>query len=170
MINANIGRQIIKGWWDLHPEIKTVLDVGAGTGSFRKFLGKKNWTAVEIWEPYVEKYGLRELYDRVIVDDARHTPLPHSDCIILDEILSLVDKVDALKLIEISKQNFHHAVIWVPIGKFESFVEKGGNPYKNHITSWDKKELDELTKGFEVKVLVPYSSSVPNLGIGVYIK
>ena len=68
--SSNSGKDFIKS---LGLKADNVLDIGAGSGTYRNLfpdLGK-HWTAVEIWGPYVEKYGLKDLYDSVIVGDAR---------------------------------------------------------------------------------------------------
>lgn len=53
-------------------QICTVVDVGAGFGGWREFLGpwihpRARWAAVEIFEPYVERFLLRERYHQVTV-------------------------------------------------------------------------------------------------------
>ena len=47
-----------------------VLDIGAGSGTYsdrysKTWLRNCEWLAVEIWEPYLEKYKLAEKYDKV---------------------------------------------------------------------------------------------------------
>ena len=62
---------------DLAPE--SLLDVGAGAGTYAKLLADDRparLTALEVFEPYVEKYALRELYDEVLLGDARTPRCP----------------------------------------------------------------------------------------------
>jgi len=64
------GKDFIRS---LNLKATTILDVGAGSGTYRELLPNlgKHWTALEIWAPYVTKFGLTSKYDEVIVDDIR---------------------------------------------------------------------------------------------------
>jgi hypothetical protein len=45
------------------------------------------WTAIEIWEPYVEAFGLTQKYDKVIVHDVRRMEkLPDADLYIFGDV------------------------------------------------------------------------------------
>ena len=46
------------------PDCK-ILDVGAGYGNFGRNLQNLNVDAIEIFDPYIEEYGLREIYKNV---------------------------------------------------------------------------------------------------------
>jgi 2-polyprenyl-3-methyl-5-hydroxy-6-metoxy-1,4-benzoquinol methylase len=54
--SSNSGKEYIKS---LNLIGKTILDIGCGTGTYRDMFPKlgQHWTAIEIWQPYVEKYG-----------------------------------------------------------------------------------------------------------------
>ncbi len=67
----------------------SVLDVGAGAGTYAKLLAgarPPRLTALEVFEPYVETYGLRDLYDEVLLGDARTTELPAADVVVLGDV------------------------------------------------------------------------------------
>ena len=52
-------------------EIK-ILDIGAGAGTYSnllKPLGYKNLDCVEVFEEYVDKFSLRQKYDKVLIGD-----------------------------------------------------------------------------------------------------
>lgn len=58
--------------------ITRVLDIGAGSGTYAKLIKQEfdlckhaEWTAVEAWSEYVEKFHLASLYDHVINQDVR---------------------------------------------------------------------------------------------------
>ena len=50
---------------------KTALDIGCGVGTYAKLFPDLEWTGVEIWEPYIEKYDLKSLYSTLHNVDAR---------------------------------------------------------------------------------------------------
>ena len=72
---------------DLAPE--SLLDVGAGAGTYARLVAEQRparMVALEVFEPYVERYGLRELYDEVLVGDARTTELPAADVVVMGDV------------------------------------------------------------------------------------
>ena len=67
----------------------TVLDIGPGVGTYAKLLAGPEvarLTGVEIFEPYVHTYRLREYYDEIIIGDAREVDLPAADVVILGDV------------------------------------------------------------------------------------
>ena len=48
-----------------------MLDIGCGEGTYAKLFPDADWTGIEVWEPYVEAYGLKSLYSKLIIADAR---------------------------------------------------------------------------------------------------
>ena len=50
---------------------KNGLDIGCGSGTYARLFPELNWTGVEIWEPYVDRFSLDRLYERFILADAR---------------------------------------------------------------------------------------------------
>src|SRR5689334_18537549 len=70
----------------------TVLDVGPGQGTYadllRQVTPSAHWSAVEVFAPYVDTYGLAAKYDRVEVVDIRDFSWPqHFDVVILGDVL-----------------------------------------------------------------------------------
>ena len=48
-----------------------MLDIGCGSGTYAKMFPDAHWTGVEVWEPYVEEFNLKDLYQQLILSDAR---------------------------------------------------------------------------------------------------
>ena len=48
-----------------------ILDVGCGSGTYAKMFLNKHFTGIEIWEPYVEKFGLRGFYKDLYIQIGR---------------------------------------------------------------------------------------------------
>jgi 2-polyprenyl-3-methyl-5-hydroxy-6-metoxy-1,4-benzoquinol methylase len=71
------------------PTNKRVLDVGPGVGTYSDLLRHKGYQidAVEIFRPYIEKYGLIEKYDNVYCDDIVKFDISDYDFIILGDVL-----------------------------------------------------------------------------------
>ena len=44
----------------------TMLDVGCGSGTYAKMFPSVQKTGVEIWGPYIDQYGLKDLYNDLV--------------------------------------------------------------------------------------------------------
>lgn len=80
MARLDVDWREVYDWAGLHvrqmvtmhhdPAETAILDVGAGQGKYARLLPEyRDIDAVEVWEPSVERYGLRELYREVFDDD-----------------------------------------------------------------------------------------------------
>lgn len=116
---------------------RSVIDIGAGAGMWIDALRHRvsepqAWTAVEVWEPYIERYGLREKYDEIIVEDARFAKFPDACLAIAGDVLEHMPELDAVLLIERMKWHAQHVLISVPVIHYEQ-GELEGNPYETHV-------------------------------------
>ena len=111
-----------------------ILDVGAGAGTYSNLLtplGFKNLDCVEVFDEYVEKFGLKSKYQKVIVGDITKLDIDFQnyDLVILGDVLEHIETSEAIKLINELKGV--KTIIGVP---FES--EQGehfGNAYEIHL-------------------------------------
>ena len=57
---------------DREKEIRFI-DFGVGRGTYSNLLRNEfpesKWTGVEVYEPYIERFDLKEKYDEIIIDD-----------------------------------------------------------------------------------------------------
>jgi len=117
----------------------TVLDIGAGAGTWRNWWPHGVWTAVEIWEPYVERFELRTRYHHVIVGDAQTVDLggPY-DLAILGDVLEHTS--NPLALYERVRAVAGCVVVQVPLGYWPQGEEEG-NPYETHLSTISPDEV-----------------------------
>ena len=86
-----------------------ILDIGAGCGTYSNLLRDYGYKmdAIEIWEPYIKKYNLKDKYDVVMemdVLDVYAPTLQNYDMCILGDILEHLNIEDGQRLIkDISK-------------------------------------------------------------------
>ena len=85
------------------PDCK-ILDVGAGYGNFGRNLQNLNVDAIEIFDPYIEEYGLREIYKNVYNDNILNFDIDNYDYIIMGDVLEHIPVNDATDLIRKIKQ------------------------------------------------------------------
>lgn len=94
-----------------------ILDVGAGAGSWLDVLSPRfnNVTALEVHEPYIEQFCLRQRYQRVIVSDCRYYEFYHDyKVVIMGDVLEHLTAEDGVKLIERILPVVEEVIIVVP--------------------------------------------------------
>ena len=158
---------------------KPVLDVGAGCGTYSTlFRGqlKGPWTAVEIFEPYIEQYGLRSKYDHVSNTDIRVTPfLPGFGVCFLGDVLEHMTVEDAKAVVACAREIAEFVIVSIPIG-FYPQGEYAGNPYEVHVTdNWTDAEFRNVFGDpeasiidHEIGVYMYASTAAKKLKIAVY--
>lgn len=110
-----------------------ILDVGAGSGSYSKLLKEKfkNIDCVEIFEPYIEKYKLKYLYENVYQDNIINFDISKYDYLIIGDVLEHLSIKDAQTLMSKINEIDKKCMIAVPYlhrqGKW------GDNLYETHL-------------------------------------
>ncbi len=130
-----------------HLEFKQILDVGPGRGTYslllRSFWPQSHWTAVEIWEPYRERFGLNSLYDQVLIEDIRSyaDTAPGYDLVFLGDVLEHMQQAEALAVVEGLLRHSKLLLVSIPIVHMPQ-EECEGNPYERHIKAdWSHAEI-----------------------------
>lgn len=155
-----------------------ILDLGPGSGTYSDRYSKSwlkrpefKWTGVEVWEPYVKKYHLRDKYDEVVVADVR-TYLRDQvldnqtrfDVCFIGDLAEHMSKVDAEQLVDHALRISRVVIISIPIVHYPQ-DEYDGNPYEAHVKDdWSDAEV-VATFG---EHLVPNGRAVES-EIGVYV-
>lgn len=125
---------------------KTILDVGCGQGDYLEYI--KSYLnpniqidAIEIWEPYITQYRLRERYNNLFEADAREFDNYNYDLVICGDVLEHMIEDDAIKLWDKISKQAKYAIISIPIihhpqGAYE------GNPYEiHHEEDWNTERV-----------------------------
>lgn len=135
----------------------SVLDIGAGSGTYSKryrpgVLGNAQWTGIEVWAPYIEKYALSSLYDSVVQEDARlytarlfearsfdnATPF---DLVFLGDVVEHMSKEDAMKMVDQLLAISQAIIISIPVVHYPQ-GEYDGNPFEEHVKDdWSDEEV-----------------------------
>jgi hypothetical protein len=150
------GKAWIKGTLrdlELPFAIEHVWDLGAGAGTYLELLWYdfcgSDWVAVEVWQPYIEQYGLSHQYDRVIPSDIMSIEFPKlrdNGMVILGDVLEHLQERDAYALVEYLKDRFAVIILSLPIVHSPQ-GEVNGNPYEAHLKHWSFEEAKELLDG-----------------------
>lgn len=128
-------------------DIKTVLDVGAGKGTYSDMLKPyiDRIDAVEIWEPYIEQFNLHTKYDNVINADIREYSswwFENYDLVIFGDILEHMTQRESLFVWHKASAAMY-GLISVPIIHYPQGAEFG-NPYEEHVQ--EHMRPDEIRK------------------------
>jgi hypothetical protein len=154
--------------WIKDNNIKTILDIGPGIGNYSDLLkygrledpdkGYSEYPvmndifidkidAVEIWEPYVEMFGLRDKYNAINISAAQDWTDWNYDLVIFGDVLEHMTKEDAIKVWERCSKQAKHAIISIPIIHHPQ-GPSDGNPYETHLKEdWTTQEVLETFKG-----------------------
>lgn len=122
-----------------------VLDIGPGVGTYAKLLAGPavaHITGLEIWEPYVHTYRLRDYYDEIVVGDARTTDLPEVDVIVMGDVAEHMVEPEAVELWRRAGEAARHAVyLSIPIVHYpQGHIE--GNPHEHHVDEdWNHERV-----------------------------
>jgi glycosyltransferase involved in cell wall biosynthesis len=140
----------------------TGLDIGCGSGTYAKMFPDARWSGVEVWEPYVEQFGLRDHYDDLEVVDARDwRPTASADVAIAGDVLEHMTVEEAKALVDKLRAVANYVIISIPIGHYPQ-DEFEGNPYEAHVKDdWTDAEVREVFGD-------PLYGTVDN-EIGVYV-
>jgi SAM-dependent methyltransferase len=121
-----------------------MLDIGCGSGTYAKMFPEAHWTGVEVWEPYIEEFKLKDLYQQLILADVTDVKLKefgHFDVAILGDVLEHMEKDKAKFLLGFIKSIADTVIVSIPIGHYPQ-DEYNGNPYEKHITdNWTDEDF-----------------------------
>ena len=149
--SAPEGKDITVEWVKGFGDINRVLDIGTGEGTYFVLLGRPDkvlnhahWTGIEVWQPNIERFGLRNLYHQLIEDDARtvdYDNLGPFDLVIAGDVLEHMTKEEAITLVDNVMRNSKRLIISIPIVHYPQ-DEAGGNPYQRHVKDdWSDEEM-----------------------------
>lgn len=126
-------------------EIKTVLDIGCGSGKLLRRYKQpgQRWVGVEIWEPYVARYRLRRQYDKIVVADARTLALKRDsfDLAFAGDVLEHMTEEQAVTLFTRMRAAARYCVLSIPMGYYPQGTVYG-NVYETHVTNhWTPEKV-----------------------------
>lgn len=146
--SSDEGKDVIRKWLNEFRPIRSVLDVGTGAGHYgrmvRHYVDRDAQIhGVEVWEPYIERFGLDRVYDYIYTCDVRDMARPQQyDLIILGDVLEHMPKDDAVAVVDFLKQSGKNLVVSLPIIEWHQ-DEVEGNPYEAHLHHWSVDEFEE---------------------------
>lgn len=152
------GKGLMCGWAiDLAP--RSIIDVGAGSGTYADLLRPKlpdcAFRAIEIHEPYIERFGLLAKYKDIVLDDVRnwnvdcvYGDFTTADVVILGDVLEHLSHEDALRVWSTARAVARKGVLLsLPIVEYPQGAVDG-NEHEAHLHTWSHEavlaELDGI--------------------------
>ena len=131
-----------------------ILDLGVGSGTYIDRYGtnllnskRHEWTGVEIWEPYFEKYGLDKKYATMVKMDAREYAADIAnysqafDLCFVGDLAEHMTKEDAQTMIANLVKVCKVVILSIPIVHYPQ-AEFEGNPHEAHVKDdWSHNEV-----------------------------
>jgi predicted TPR repeat methyltransferase len=173
--SSSLGKQNIVLWFEKNKNsISSILDIGAGSGTYPKLLKNivpnAKWIGIEAWQPYLEKFSLEQQYDEIHNVDVRNfnwNPLSSKVSVtIAGDVLEHITKDEAVELVNTILDHSEHLIISIPVSYCPQ-DEFEGNPFEEHIKpDWSDEEMKD-TFGHYIKEYQIFEKK--NLKLGVYV-
>jgi predicted TPR repeat methyltransferase len=148
------GKKQTLAWVDRIPHtFNRVLDLGVGKGTYHKLFHKTNtklssssWVGVEAWQPYIDKFNLTAMYDKIINQDIRsidYKSIGPFDITFAGDVLEHVSKEEAVKIVDDVLSVCPYMIISIPIIHYPQDAYEG-NHYEIHVKDdWSHREMME---------------------------
>lgn len=139
----------------------SAIELGSGPGDKLAACRCETKVGVEIHRPAIEE-AERNVPDAVFIHaDMREFVeklKPNAvEVILICDALEHLEKVEALDLIEKSKEVAERIVLFIPIGVHYQ-EGHGGNPYQRHLSTWSYDEVEAL--GFDVERIPTFYTEI----------
>lgn len=135
---------------------RRILDVGPGQGTYvdllRPLYPEAEFTCVEKWAPYVQRFELDSKYDRVIVADAAWLDWSRvaegASLVIFGDVLEHMGESDAQWCWTQARAHSEFVLLSIPV-TYHPQDARNGNPYEAHVTQWSHDKVLETFPGIE---------------------
>jgi hypothetical protein len=126
-----------------------IIDAGAGEGTYstlaRHLRLDARWVALEIHEPYIDRFLLGQKYDDVIVTDIRkwQPVLDGGYTLLLGDVLEHMPREDAIEVLQWHKRYADDIMVSVPI-VYAPQSSCVGDEHEAHMHHWHFEEMLEV--------------------------
>ena len=111
-----------------------MLDIGAGDGKWARVLGShvRHIDAVEIFEPYIERYNLKELYNNIHLGDFLTYDFKEYDLVVMGDVFEHVTQEQAFNWLTKVRDKVSELIIVVPFEYLQDWDGVYENVYGHH--------------------------------------
>lgn len=130
-----LRNDVVRYLTNTFPASSKVLDIGAGEGTYYDLLHHhfNNIDGIEIFEPYIEKYGLKQKYKNLFLGNIIDFQFPSFDydIIVMGDTLEHLSEHDARTVIDKYLDKVKEFLVIVPLNLPQDVVF--GNVYERHL-------------------------------------
>ena len=146
------GKDIIRNWLlEFNDTVSKVIDLGPGRGTYHKYYARKAhilnhayWIGIEVWEPYLKEFGLKDIYNEMYVEDVRFfnfSKIGNVDLVFAGDVLEHMTKEEAIQVVSEVLKYSKKLIISIPIIYHPQDAYEG-NPFEIHIKDdWSHEEV-----------------------------
>jgi predicted TPR repeat methyltransferase len=150
--------------------INSILDIGAGSGTYYKLLSSIKpfkWYAIEAWKNYIDEFNLNSMYEVIYNEDVRNFQWgDHYDLVIAGDILEHMTKQEAEMLVDKILNYSKNLIISIPITHMPQEAINN-NPYEYHVKDdWTHNEVLATWQDHIKEFWIPKGKKVQ---VGVYL-
>ncbi len=115
-------------------EHATMLDIGGGDGKWAHVLGSylRDIDCVEVFEPYVERYNLKEMYRNVYVQNFLDFDFEHYNIVVMGDVFEHVTQEQAFEWLTKVRDKVDEIIIVVPFEYVQDWDGVYENVYGHH--------------------------------------
>jgi len=147
------GKEQTLAWFrDNESKIKTVVDIGPGSGTYVELIretGKccvdAHWVGIEIWQPYIDQFDLERRYNKIINQDVRTVDwgsLAPVSVTIAGDVLEHMTKDQAVTLVDQILSVSETLIVSIPIRYMPQDEHAYENPHEAHVKDdWSHDEV-----------------------------
>lgn len=146
------GKAETLAWFKANePSIKTVVDIGPGSGTYIKLIREEakccvdaQWIGIEIWAPYIKEFDLENRYDQILNQDVRSVDWNklQPSVVIAGDVLEHMTKEDAMTLVDRILEHASTLIVSIPIRYMPQDEHAYENPHEAHIKDdWSHEEV-----------------------------
>lgn len=125
-----------------------IVDIGPGEGTYsilaRHLRFDARWIGVEVFDPYIERFSLREKYDEIVVANVLDYQWPTEPfTVLMGDVIEHLSFWHAYNLLEMLKTKATEIMVSLPI----VYSPQGcvhGNEFESHLYQWDFESMKEI--------------------------
>jgi 2-polyprenyl-3-methyl-5-hydroxy-6-metoxy-1,4-benzoquinol methylase len=169
-ISSKQGKLETVNWVnDNKDSINSILDIGAGSGTYYKLLSPIKtfkWSAVEAWKSYIEEFNLEQMYGVIYNEDIRNFECPENyDLVIAGDILEHMTKAEAEEVVKKILDHTKTLIISIPITHMPQEAIND-NPFEYHVKDdWSHQEILDTWGNLIKEHWIPKGKKIQ---VGVY--